>query len=451
MKKNTTRRGISLSQMQVIAIGFAVIILAGTLLLMLPVSTRSGEHTTFIGALLTSTSASCVTGLIAYDTFNHWSLFGQLVILVLIQLGGLGFMTFNVMFLIIFKKNIGLKTRSLVKESVSAMQYGGIVRLVYMILKGTVIIELTGALLLSVRFIPVFGFIKGIYYSLFHAISAFCNAGFDLMGCFGEYSSLTGFAQDGYVTIVISALIIIGGLGFIVWEDMLDKKLDFRRYRLHSKLVLVTTAALIAVSTLIFFLLENNNTLADFSMQGKIYASLFDAVTPRTAGFNTTDTAALSSGSKILTMILMLIGGSPGSTAGGIKTTTLAVMIIFALSGLRNSSGCNVFGRRIDDEDIKKASRVIFINMTLAVAAAIAICGMQPYLNMSDILFEVFSAIGTAGMSTGVTRQLSTGAMVIISLLMYMGRIGSMTFGLSFLEKRSKTPVVFPVEKINIG
>ena len=451
MKKNTIRKGISLSQMQVIAIGFAVIILVGTLLLMLPVSTRSGKSTTFIGALLTSTSASCVTGLIAYDTFSHWTLFGQLVILGLIQLGGLGFMTFNVMFLIIFKKNIGLKTRSLVKESVSAMQYGGIVRLVHLILKGTVIIELTGAALLSVRFVPMFGLIKGTYYSLFHSISAFCNAGFDLMGCFGEYSSLVNFAQDGYVTIVISALIVIGGLGFIVWEDMLDKKLDFKRYRLHSKLVLVTTAVLIAVSTLIFFLLENNNTLADFSMPGKIYASLFDAVTPRTAGFNTTDTASLSNGSKILTMILMLIGGSPGSTAGGIKTTTLAVMIIFALSGLTNASGCNVFGRRIDDEDIKKASRVIFINMTLAIAAAVAICGMQPYLNMSDILFEVFSAIGTAGMSTGVTRQLSTGAMVIISLLMYMGRIGSMTFGLSFLEKRSKTPVIFPVEKINIG
>lgn len=442
---------INFTQTQVIAAGFAVIILVGTLLLMLPFSTREGLETTFLGALLTATSSTCVTGLIAYDTYGHWTVFGQCVILAMIQIGGLGFMTFNVMFLQIFRKNIGLKTRGLVKESVNAMQYGGVVKLVRLIFKGSLIIEAAGAVLLSIRFIPMFGAVEGIYNAVFHSVSAFCNAGFDLMGRFGEFGSLTGFVGDGLVNFTICALIIIGGLGFIVWDDILHKGYHIKKYRLHTKMVLLTTSVLLVGATVMFLLLENGNTLRGLGTSGKLYGAVFDAVTPRTAGFNTTDTAALSNGGKLLTMFLMFIGGSPGSTAGGIKTTTLLVIIVYVFSNLRNSQGCNIFGRRLEDDTIKKASLVVFINMSLAVLASCIICGIQENLPMPDVLFEVFSAIGTAGMSTGITREMAPLSSIVIIVLMYAGRIGSMTFGMSFLEKKRKTPVKYPVEKITIG
>lgn len=448
MKRKKKR---NLTQTQIIASGFCTIIFVGTLLLCLPIATRQGETTTFLGALFTATSATCVTGLVAYDTYTHWTVFGQCVILLLIQVGGLGFMTFNVMFLRLFRKEIGLKTRGIMMESVNAMQYGGIIRLVQVILKGTVLFETLGALLLMVRFIPELGVISGIYNSVFLSISAFCNAGFDLMGRYEPFTSLCRYESDVYMNVVISALIIIGGLGFVVWDDLRRNRLHVRKYRLHTKMVLVTTITLLVGGTLLFLLLEGNNTLEGHDITGKLCGAWFDAVTPRTAGFNTTDTAALSNGGKLLTCFLMFVGGSPGSTAGGVKTTTLLVILVYIISNLRNAPGCNIFGRRLDDDIIKKAGLVVFINMTLVVLAMIAICGVQPRLEIADVIFEVFSAIGTAGMSTGVTRSLGSPAKVIIIFLMYCGRVGSITFAMSFLKKKENVRVQKPVERITIG
>lgn len=439
-----------LNQVQFIALGFFLIIISGALLLMLPVSARDGQGTDFISALFTATSSTCVTGLIVFDTWTHWSLFGQIIILIMIQIGGLGFVTIGVAFAVLFRRKIGLRQRDLLKESVNALEIGGIVKLARRIMMGTFVFESVGALILSIRFIPEMGAAKGIYYGIFHAISAFCNAGFDLMGYKEPYSSLSSYVGDPVVNLVICSLIIIGGIGFVVWSDLYTNRLKFRRYTLHTKLVLSVTLILIVSGTLILYLVERRYTLADLSAGEKFWASLFGAVTARTAGFNTVDIASLSPAGKICTMILMFIGGSPGSTAGGIKTTTIAVMVIFLFSNLRNESGCNVFHRRISSEIINKAAMVFCLNLFLAVCAILVILATNA-LPMDDILFEVFSAIGTAGMSTGVTRQLNTVGRIVIILLMYCGRIGSMTFALSFIYRPQKAKITLPVEKVTIG
>ena len=318
-----------LSQTHMIALGFLLIILTGTLLLMLPVSSRSGEVTDFLSCLFTATSATCVTGLIVFDTFTHWTLFGQLVILTMIQLGGLGFMTVGVFFSIYLRRKIGLRERGLLLESVNGLQIGGVVRLVKKIVKGTVLFEGIGAILLTIRFIPDMGVARGIYNGVFHSISAFCNAGFDIMGRNEPYCSLVPYFDDPIVNLVICFNIVIGGLGFIVWDDITNNKWHFHKYMLHTKIVLVTTAALLVGGTVLIAIFEKNNLMADMSPIQIFWTSLFSSVTARTAGFNTIDTGALTESSKLLTSILMFIGGSPGSTAGGIKTTTLVVMLIY--------------------------------------------------------------------------------------------------------------------------
>ncbi len=439
-----------MSRIQVIALGFLIIIVAGVLLLKLPVATRSGESTDWLTAIFTATSATCVTGLVVVDTYTYWSAFGQLVILCLIQIGGLGFMSIGIFLLVFFRRKVGLSQRGLMQESVNALQVGGMVRLVKIIVLGTVIVELCGALILSIRFIPLLGVRTGIYYSVFHAISAFCNGGFDLMGRFEEYSSLVMFYGDGIVNFTIMALIIIGGMGFLVWQDILANGRNVRKYRLHTKIVLMMTVSVLVVTTVLFMIFEWNNTMADMNLKEKIYASMFSSVTARTAGFNSVDTAALTDSSKLLTILLMFMGGSPGSTAGGIKTTTMVVIGLYLWSNMRNATGCNIFGRRLDDEVIKKASLVFYINMMLAVGAALIVCSLEN-MDFIDILFEVFSAIGTVGMTTGITRDLCTVSKLVLILLMYCGRIGSMTFAMSFIEKRKNAPVKFPVEKITVG
>ena len=439
-----------LNQVQFIALGFFIIIISGALLLMLPVSARDGQGTDFISALFTATSSTCVTGLIVADTWTHWSLFGQIIILLMIQIGGLGFVTIGVAFAVLFRRKIGLRQRDLLKESVNALEIGGIVKLARRIIMGTFMFEGIGAVILSIRFIPEMGAARGIYYGIFHAVSAFCNAGFDLMGYKGQYSSLSSYVGDPVVNLVICLLIIIGGIGFVVWSDIYTNRLKFQRYTLHTKLVLTVTLILIVSGTLILYVVERRYTLAGLSAGEKFWASLFGAVTARTAGFNTVDTASLSPAGKIFTMILMFIGGSPGSTAGGIKTTTIAVMVIFLFSNLRNDSGCNVFHRRISAEIINKAAMVFSLNLFLAVGAILVILATNA-LPMEDILFEVFSAIGTAGMSTGITRQLNTIGRIVIILLMYCGRIGSMTFALSFIYRPQKAQITLPVEKVTIG
>ena len=435
---------------QIIAIGFFLIIIAGSLLLMLPISTRSGESVGFIDSLFTATSATCVTGLVVVDTSTNWSIFGQIVILLLIQVGGLGFITIGILFAMFFRRKIGLNERELIQESVSANKLAGVVKLVRSIIFGTLIFEGVGALLLCIRFVPRFGIAKGIYFSVFHSVSAFCNAGFDIMGFIEPYTSFTTMYDDVLVNFTIMALIIIGGLGFVVWQDVAKHKWHYKKYNLHTKLVLVTTTVLVFGGALLFYLFEADGLFKGMSVKGTICSSLFSSVTARTAGFNTVDTASLSGASGLLTVFLMFIGGSPGSTAGGIKTTTFAVMLIYIWNSVRGNRSCNIFGRRIGDDVVQKAAMVFCINLVLALTAALAICGMQK-LPITDVVFEVFSAIGTVGMSTGVTRDLSNISRLIIILLMYCGRIGSLSFALAFTEKRKQVRLTMPEEKINVG
>lgn len=441
----------SLSYSQMIAFGFFLVIAIGTLLLYLPISSRNNISPGFINALFTSTSATCVTGLVRFDTYTQWSIFGQVVILLLIQVGGLGFMTIITMFSFFLKRKIGLKERGLLRESVNTMYIGGIVRLIKKILIGTLMFEGLGAILLSIRFIPRMGLISGIYNGIFHSVSAFCNAGFDLMGKYGKYSSLVTFSDDAVVSLTIILLIIVGGIGFFVWDDVTKNKHHFKKYQLHTKIVLSTTAILIVLGAISFYIFERSNLLSEMNMSDKIIASVFGSVTPRTAGFNTVDIAALTPASKLLTMILMFIGGSPGSTAGGIKTTTLAVILISLLSSLRNTKNDNIFGRRLEDNALKRASAVVTVNMIVTLIATFLIITTNVALPLSDVLFEVLSAIGTVGLSTGITGTLNDFAQVVIVLLMYCGRVGSLSFAVLFTEHRIHSSVQSPMEKINIG
>lgn len=439
-----------LNQVQYIALGFFFIILAGSLILTLPIASQSGEWTPFLNSMFTATSATCVTGLVVYDTFTHWNVFGQLVILLLIQIGGLGFITVGVGFSMAFRRRIGLRQRDLLKESINAMEIGGIVKLSRKIFIGTALCEGVGALLLATRFIPEFGLVKGIYYSIFHAISAFCNAGFDLMGGQQPYASFTAYATDPVINITLMLLIIVGGLGFVVWSDVVSKRFRWKNYSLHTKMVISVTLLLIFGGALFLFLFEQGGTISGMSTGDQILASLFGSVTARTAGFNTVDTGALQPESKLLTIALMFIGGSPGSTAGGVKTTTIAVILIYVVSNLRGESGCNVFHRRIGDEVIKRASMVFCLNLFLGLTSVTLILATSN-LHMSDVLFEVYSAISTVGMTTGITRDLNVVGRIVIIILMYCGRIGSMTFALSLVAKPEAKGLSLPEEKITIG
>jgi trk system potassium uptake protein TrkH len=435
---------------QVMAIGFFVIIAIGTFLLMLPISNQDGNWCNFFDAMFTATSATCVTGLVVCDTYTQWTMFGQLVILTMIQIGGLGFITISVMFSVLLKKKIGLNIRNLIQESVSSMQLSGVVKLTKNIFKGTAIIEGIGALFLATRFVPELGFFTGIYYAVFHSISAFCNAGFDLFGRFEQYSSLTHFSSDIVVNVTIMLLIITGGLGFIVWMEVKENKFHFSKYSLHSKIVIVTNLILIFGGATLFAFFEKDNLQTGMGIYDRTLSSLFTSVSARTAGFNTLDLANLTDASVILHLVLMFIGGNSGSTAGGIKTTTFVVFVVYIWSNIRNASGCNIFGRRIGDEDIKKANMVLGLNLGLAVFALMAICASQ-HLQMSDVLMEVFSAIGTVGLSTGITRDLNTFSLCVLILVMYCGRIGSMTFAITLAFKRKKEEVLYPEEHINVG
>ena len=443
------RKKAKLSNVQIIALGFFIMILLGTGLLMLPISSVSPAS--FGDALFTATSASCVTGLVQQDTGTYWTTFGQLVIITLIQIGGLGFMTIATLFLLLLRRRMGLRQREVVVEGISYNQLGGFAPFIRRVLLGTLLMEGLGAALLSIRFVPEMGLGRGIYYGVWHSISAFCNAGFDLMGpCSGPYSSFTAYAGDPLVSLTVCALILVGGLGFLVWDDLARNKLRWRRYRLQTKVVLTVTAELTLGGGALFFLLERENLGAGRPLGEQVLSALFDAVTPRTAGFNSTDTAALSPGSLLLTIIFMFIGGSPGSTAGGVKTTTVFVVLLHALSGVRRERSANAFGRSIGDGALKKATSVLYTNLLLALAGALVISAVQP-LPLTDVLFETFSAIGTAGMTTGITRDLLPLSQAVIIFLMYCGRVGSISFAVALLEKRALPPVTLPQEEITIG
>lgn len=436
--------------MQLIALGFFLLILCGALLLMLPISSRDGNITTPITALFTATSATCVTGLILVDTFTHWSTFGQIVILTLIQIGGLGFITLGAAVAMLLRRKISLKQRGWIKESFNVLDIGGVVRLIQLVLKGTFFFEGIGAVILSIRFYPRMGLAQSIYYGIFHSISAFCNAGFDLMGRYEPFSSFTSYYEDPVVCFTLCSLILIGGIGFIVWSDIAAHKWHFGKYALQSKMVLSVSIVLVFGGAFLFYVIEGNRLYADMSTTGKICSAFFSAVSPRTAGFNTTDTGALSEGGKLLTIILMFIGGGSGSTAGGVKMATIFVLVLHLRSTLSRSMGTNIYGRRIDDSTVTKATALLCTYLFCALFSTLAICSMQDFA-IGDTLFEVISALCTVGMTTGITTKLNLVSQVIIIFLMYIGRLGSLSFALSFTDHKKLTHITQPVEHISIG
>lgn len=429
-----------LSAWQFITLGYLVLILLGSLLLTTPFAARDGTWTSFLDALFTATSATCVTGLVVVDTFTHWSLFGQLVILSLIQIGGLGFMTILTMVMVILRKNVGLYQRQVIMQSVGNLNLSGSVALILRILRGTFLIEGAGAALLAVRFCGEFGLATGIYYAVFHAVSAFCNAGFDLMGRRAPFSSLTHYVDDPLVCLTICALILLGGLGFLVWSDLLKCKWHVKRYTLHTRIALCATAVLVLVPTVLFHLYEGQGLLPSF----------FAAVTPRTAGFNTIDMSNMSSGSYLLTTILMFIGGNSGSTAGGMKVTTAVVILYCAFAGARRREDIVVGGRQLDDGIVRESTAVLSAYLLLTCIGSLIIAGAEPY-SLTQILLEVVSAIATVGLSTGITPTLTAVSRCTLIFLMFAGRLGVMTLAIAFGQRRNPPPLRRPTDKILIG
>ncbi len=431
---------------RIIILGFAGIILLGTFILMLPLSSSDGVSTHFGDALFTATSAVCVTGLVVRDTASHWSLFGRAVILVLIQTGGLGIITVAASFSLLSGRKISLVQRSTMQKALSAQKVGGIVDLTRFIIISTFLIELVGALLLMPFFVTRYG-AKGIGMAVFHSVSAFCNAGFDVMGSStGEYSSLTSFTGNIGVNVVIMLLIFIGGIGFLTWDDVITNKLRFKRYRLQSKIVLVTSLLLIIFPALMFFFYD----LKDMPLNERILSSLFQSVTARTAGFNTINLNSLTAAGQSVLIVLMLIGGSPGSTAGGMKTTTIAVLIANAHSCFRQQGDAHCFKRRIDNNTIRTASTLLLMYTVLCFGSA-SVISISEGIPFYQCLFETASAIGTVGLTLGITTQLGGLAQGILIVLMFIGRVGGLTLIYAALKKETNTNSKLPLETVTVG
>ncbi len=446
MKKDKTQNGIHYrNSFRMISLGFLILVLSGALLLMLPISSQDRSVTPFRDTLFTAISASCVTGLVVRDTATHWSLFGQAVILTLIQIGGMGVITIGLMITRLSGKKIGLWFRGTMQDSISAPNVGGILQLTKFILKMTAAIELTGAVLLYPVFCREFGPIKGIWYSVFHSVSAFCNAGFDLMGVREQFSSLTTLGSNAYANSVIMLLIITGGIGFLTWDDIIQYKFRFKKYRLQTKMVLVTSGLLIILPALFFFFAE----YTDEPMKERILHSLFQSVTARTAGFNTSDFTKMSEPSALIMTVLMLIGGCSGSTAGGMKTSTIAVLFLAAMSVIRRKNDVECFKRRISEDTIRTAGAILFMYLTLFLSTGIAI-SMIESLPLISCLFETGSALGTAGLTLGITTSLSLPSHIILMLLMFAGRVGALT--LIYAAFSSHNGIArLPQEKITVG
>jgi len=440
------RKNHTTASFQVILLGFLGLILLGALILTLPVCSRSGTWTPFSDTLFTSVSAACVTGLIVQDTATHWSFWGQLLILILIQIGGLGVITVAVTFFRLWGRRISLAQRNMMQQSISAPQVGGIVRRTGFILRGSICIELCGALLLMPVFLRDFGFAKGLWYSLFHAISAFCNAGFDLMGVREKYSSLTSYGADLWVNTVIMLLIVVGGIGFLVWEDLREKRFRFRRLRMHTKLVLVSSAVLILIPATLNFLLEYR----ELPLKERILNALFQSVTTRTAGFNTADLTKMSEPGILQMIGLMLIGGSPGSTAGGMKTTTVAVLFLAGLTVFRRRDDVECFRRRIGQDVIRNAGTILFLYLMLFSVGS-AILSRVEGLPLLTCMFETSSAVGTVGLSLGITPNLHQCSRIILMVLMFLGRVGALTLVYALLPGGKNPPGRKPLETVTVG
>lgn len=434
-----------LTSFQVIIFGFFGVILLGTFFLMLPCSNQTGSSASFLDALFTSTSAVCVTGLILHDTATYWSTFGQVVIMVLIQIGGMGVITVAASFAMISGRKISLMQRSTMQEAIAAPKVGGIVRLTNFIVKITLLIELIGAAVMAPVFCRDFGF-RGVWMALFHSVSAFCNAGFDLMGTTGAFSSLTKYDTDPVINLAIMLLIIVGGIGFLTWDDVRANKWHIHKYRMQSKVILCTTAILLIAPAIYFYL----NEFASLPTGNRILVSLFQSVTPRTAGFNTVDLAGLSEAGQSLIIVLMLIGGSPGSTAGGMKTTTVAVLFGTAFSTFFRREHTHFFGRRIHDDVIKHAATILLLYLVLFFFGGWVI-SIAEGLPMLICLFETASAVGTVGLSLGITSSLGTLSKLILIVLMFLGRVGGLTLIFAAVSGTRKRIAKLPQENITVG
>ena len=435
-----------LSSFQIIILGFAGVILLGTLMLMLPISTTEGCVTPFNEALFTATSAVCVTGLVVQDTGSYWSAFGQMVILMLIQIGGLGVVTVAASFALMSGRKISLMQRSTMQDAISAPKVGGIVRLTLFILRGTCLIELIGALAVLPVFCHDYGW-HGIWLAVFHSISAFCNAGFDILGTSDNlYPSLIGYVQNPVINITIMMLIITGGIGFLTWDDICENKLHFHRYRMQSKVILVTTLTLIVLPALFFFFVD----FGTLPLGERIQAALFQSVTPRTAGFNTVNLPGMSSASLAVMIFLMLIGGSPGSTAGGMKTTTLAVLLGNVVATFRQRDSVQFFGRRVDCDAVKTAATILTMYLALFFGGGVFI-SVYENLPLSSCLYEAASAVGTVGLSLGITPHLHAPSQVVLIALMYLGRVGGLTLIYATVSSKKNGNGKLPQERITIG
>lgn len=442
----------TLQPVQVLALGFALVILTGGILLTLPIASADGTSTPFIDSLFTATSATCVTGLVTVDTGTHWSLFGQIVIILLIQTGGLGFMTIASFFAVLLGKRISLKERLVMQEAYNAFDLQGMVKLMLYVMGITLTIEAIGGILLSTQFVQDYGWGKGIYFGFWHSISAFCNAGFDLIG---EFKSITGYANNPVVVLTIGGLIVLGGLGFLVITEVLSVK-KFRRLSLHSKVVIVVTSVLIVTGSILFFIFEYNNpgTMGPQKFGGKILSSIFASITPRTAGYNSISTTDMTMASKFLTVILMFIGASPGSTGGGIKTTTATLLFMTVIAVLHGREDTEIAKRRISRDLIYRAIALTAISFTIVVLVTMILSISQgSSYNFIAYLYEATSAFGTVGLTLGLTPNLTAVSKVAVLLTMYAGRVGPLTLALAFARKHqlSSTAVKYPEDKLLVG
>ncbi|MGL5086419.1 MAG: TrkH family potassium uptake protein [Clostridium sp.] len=437
------------SEVQILALGFVLVIFIGGSILSMPISSSSREWTNFLDSIFTATSATCVTGLVLVDTGTHWSTFGQTVIMILIEIGGLGFMSFGAFIAILLGKKITLKNRLIMQEAMNTFSIQGLVKMVKYVLAFAFVIQFIGALILSTQFIPEFGLGKGIFYSIFQSVSTFCNAGFDLLG---NFNSLTQYYSNPVVILTIGALIVIGGLGFTVLIEIYNFK-SKKKFSTHTKMVLLITSVLIVSGAIIIFILEYNNpaTLGPMSFFDKITNSLLASITPRTAGVNSISTDGMTLAGKFLTIIFMFIGGSPGSTAGGLKTKTFGIVLLTVICVIKGREDTEIFGRRFSKELVYKSFSLLFIGMTLVLFVTMVLTIVEPGETFISLLYEATSAFGTVGLSTGVTTRLSEVGKIIIIIMMYIGRVGPLTVALVFATKQRKSKVKYPEGKVLIG
>lgn len=440
------RKRFRLNTFQVIILSFAALILLGAILLLLPISSNSRTVTPFNQALFTSVSAVCVTGLVVVDTATHWSGFGQAVILILIQIGGLGVITAISALSLLFGRKISLTQKTTMKEAISALKMGGIVRLTIFILVTSLVIEFIGALIMLPVFVLDFG-AKGIWMAAFHSVSAFCNAGFDIMGTAdAQFASLTGYSSHPIVNLTVMSLIFVGGIGFLTLDDIRANKGRFKYYCLQSKVILITSAVFIVLPALYFFFAE----FSRLPFWQRLFGSLFQAITPRTAGFNTLDLSSMSGASRAVIIVLMLVGGSPGSTAGGMKTTTFAVLFACALSVFRKKEDTQLLGRRVSNDTVKSAFSIFLLYLTLFISVAIAI-SIAEGLPLDVCMFETASAVGTVGLTLGITPSLGIFSQILLMSLMFIGRVGGLTLVYATLAGPKINPAKLPQEQITVG